>query len=136
MARKSKKAAKKSATKKSKAKKAVKRKAVKKPAKRKAVKKPAKRKAAAAKRKAPARKTAKAPAKKKAAKRAPKKNEIGEGNYQASRNFQKDQGDFVKKHQSEIPALGKAAEAALDGPEGNSLREAEAVAEGRSRDTF
>jgi hypothetical protein len=133
MARKKKKAAKKT---KSKAKKAVKRKAAKKPvraASRKAPARKAKKKSVkAAKRKAPAKKKAV----KKAARRAPKKKQIGEGDYQASRNFLKDQGDFVKKHQAEIPAMGKAAEAALDGPEGDSLREAEARAEGRSRDTF
>lgn len=137
MARKTKKAAKKS-------RRSVKKKKV----ARKAVKKATKRKTAPARRKAPARtakkvaKTAarKTPARKKAVKkttrRAPAKKQSGEGDYQASRNFLKDQGDFVKKHQSEIPAMGKAAEAALDGPEGDSLREAEARAEGRSRDTF
>jgi hypothetical protein len=137
MARKAKKTAKKS------------KRGVKKKAPRKAVKKAAKRKAAPARRKAPARKAKKAtkkaaarkaPARKKAvkktARRAPAKKQIGEGDYQASRNFLKDQGDFVKKHQSEIPAMGKAAEAALDGPEGDSLRAAEATAEARSRDTF
>ena len=141
MARKTKKAAKKSSR------------GAKKKTTRKAVKKTAKRKTAPARRKAPARKTAskakkkrakaaarKAPVRKKAvkktARRAPAKKQIGEGDYQASRNFLKDQGDFVKKHQAEIPAMGKAAEAALDGPEGDSLREAEARAEGRSRDTF
>ena len=138
MARKTKKAAKKS-------RRSVKKKKV----ARKAVKKAAKRKTAPARRKAPARKAKKAakaaarkaPVRKKAVKKTarrspPKKQQIGEGDYQASRNFLKDQGDFVKKHQSEIPAMGKAAEAALDGPEGDSLRAAEATAEARSRDTF
>jgi hypothetical protein len=32
--------------------------------------------------------------------------------------------------------MGKAAEAALDGPQGDELREAEATAAARSRDTF
>ena len=72
------------------------------------------------------------PAKKKKA----KKSTIGEGNYEASRTFDKDQASFVARNKSNIPAMGKAAEAALDGPEGASLRDAEAAAAGRSRDTF
>ena len=107
-------------------------------------------------RKAPAKKskkTAKKSAKKakkiarksvKAAKRAParkakkpaRKQIKGEGDYAASRSFLKDQSGFVAKNKANIPAMGKAAEAALDGPEGASLRDAEASAAGRSRDTF
>ena len=83
--------------------------------------------AKAAAKKAPARKAKKAPAKKKT---------IGEGDYAASRSFLKDQSGFVAKNKAKIPAMGKAAEAALDGPEGAALREAEAIAAGRSRDTF
>jgi hypothetical protein len=79
----------------------------------------------------------KAPAKKAKAKKAPaKKKIVGEGDYAASRTFLKDQSGFVAKNKAKIPAMGKAAEAALDGPEGAALREAEARAAGRSRDTF
>ena len=79
----------------------------------------------------------KAPAKKAKAKKAPaKKKAIGEGDYQASRAFLKDQSGFVAKNKAKIPAMGKAAEAALDGPQGDMLREAEATAAARSRDTF
>ena len=82
-------------------------------------------------------KAAKRPAPKKAAKKAKKKKQIvGEGDYQASRTFLKDQSSFVKKNKAKIPALGKEAEAALEGPQGDMLREAEAAAAGRSRDTF
>ena len=82
-------------------------------------------------------KAAKRPAPKKAAKKAKKKKQIvGEGDYQASRTFLKDQSSFVKKNRAKIPALGKEAEAALEGPQGDMLREAEASAAGRSRDTF
>jgi hypothetical protein len=119
-----------------------------------------KKKAAKAKKKAPARKAKraarktkkapkkgakkiaraaarKAPAKKAKAKKSPaKKKTIGEGDYAASRSFLKDQSGFVAKNKAKIPAMGKAAEAALDGPEGAALREAEAIAAGRSRDTF
>ena len=61
---------------------------------------------------------------------------MGEGDYAASRAFLKDQSGFVEKNKAAIPAMGKAAEKALEGPEGDSLREAEATAAARSRDTF
>jgi len=60
----------------------------------------------------------------------------GEGDYAASRRFLKDEAAFVEKHKADIPAMGKIAEKALEGPEGNELREAEATAAARSRDTF
>ena len=94
---------------------------------RKAAKRPAKKAKAAAK-KAPARKAAPAPKK--------KKQIVGEGDYAASRAFLKDQSGFVEKNKAAIPAMGKAAEKALEGPEGASLREAEATDAARSRDTF
>ena len=98
----------------------------KRPAK-KAAKRPAKKAKAAAK-KAPARKAKPAPKK--------KKQIVGEGDYAASRAFLKDQSGFVEKNKAAIPAMGKSAEKALEGPEGDSLREAEAAAAARSRDTF
>ena len=75
----------------------------------------------------------KAPAKKKAVK---KKQIVGEGDYAASAKFDADQASFVKRNKASIPAMGEDAEAALDGPEGDALRDAEAAAAGRSRDTF
>jgi hypothetical protein len=87
--------------------------------------------------KKPAKKSAKAaatPAKK--AKKPAKKKIVGEGDYAASRTFLKDQSSFVAKNKAKIPAMGKAAEAALDGPQGDALRDAEATAAARSRDTF
>ena len=102
--------------------------------------KPKKAKKAATKK---SKKAAKKPAKKAkkrvkaAAKKAPaKKKIVGEGDYAASRSFLKDQSGFVAKNKAKIPAMGKAAEAALDGPQGDALREAEATAAARSRDTF
>ena len=91
-----------------------------------------------ASRKTASKKTAvKKTAPRKTAKRAAKKKQVmGEGDYQASRSFLKDQSDFVKKNRGSIPKMGKAAEDALDGPEGGELREAEATAGARSRDTF
>lgn len=95
-----------------------------------------KKKPAAAKKKAVKKKAA--PARKAAAKKAPAKTKqiMGEGDYAASRAFDKDQAGFVKKNKAKIPALGQAAEKALEGPEGDSLRAAEATAAARSRDTF
>jgi len=113
--------AKRAPAKKSKAKKAAKR-----PAKK--AKKSAKKAVKAAARKAPAKKAKKTSAKKKQAK--------GEGDYAASRSFLKDQSSFVEKNKASIPAMGQAAEKALDGPEGDSLRDAEAAGLARSRDTF
>ena len=71
-----------------------------------------------------------------ARKAAPKKKTqiVGEGDYQASRRFLKDQGNFVAKNESRIPQMGKDAAKALDGPEGDSLRDAEEKARGRSRE--
>ena len=122
--------------------------AVKKKSKSKKAAKP--KKAAAKKSKKPSKKPAKkakksvkaaakrAPAKKAKAKKAPakKKKIVGEGDYAASRTFLKDQSGFVAKNKAKIRSLGKVAEAALDGPEGDALREAEATAAARSRDNF
>jgi len=82
----------------------------------------------ASKTKAPAKKTMKAPAK--------EKQIVGEGDYAAAKSFLKDQSNFVSKNKAKIAGLGKAAEKALDGPEGDGLREAEATAAARSRDIF
>jgi len=65
-----------------------------------------------------------------------KKQIVGEGDYAASRAFDRDQVGFVKKNKAKIPALGKQAEKALEGPEGEVMRAAEATAAARSRDTF
>jgi hypothetical protein len=104
-------------------------KTAKRPAKKakKTAKKSAKKSIRAAARKAPARKA------KKVSK--PRKT-IGEGDYAASRAFLKDQAGFVEKNKAGIPAMGKEAEKALDGPEGAGLRDAEATAAARSRDIF
>ncbi|HUE66237.1 MAG TPA: hypothetical protein VMO78_17840 [Rhizomicrobium sp.] len=109
-----------------------------------AARKKAKKKTSAAKAKrASARKSksrkagkAKAPAKKTMKALARKKQIVGEGDYAASNSFLKDQSGFVAKNRAKIPAMGKAAEKALEGPQGDSLREAEATAAARSRDIF
>jgi hypothetical protein len=98
------------------ARKATKIKAKAKPAKRPAKKAKAVKKTIAAKKK-PAKKT-------KAAK--PKAREVlGEGNYSASRRFRKEQTSFVKRNKAKIASMGETAEAALEGPEGDTLRAAE-----------
>ena len=120
MAKAKKSKAKKSKAKKSKAKKG--KQAVKAKAKSKKSKKTSRTAAkAATARKAPVKKTAK------------RKQIVGEGDYAASRSFLKDQSGFVKRNRTKIPALAKAAEAALEGPEGASLRAAEEEAKGHSR---
>ncbi|HWA90880.1 MAG TPA: hypothetical protein VG889_12645 [Rhizomicrobium sp.] len=57
----------------------------------------------------------------------------GEGSYTATRNFDKAQQSFVKKNRGRIGKLGKDAEAALEGPEGKSLRAAEKKARAKAR---
>jgi hypothetical protein len=74
---------------------------------------------------------AKAPVKKAGQKK--KQAIVGEGDYAASRTFLKEQAGFVKRNKSKIPAMGKEAEKALDGPEGADLRAAEQKAMKRSR---
>lgn len=104
----------------------------------KAIKKKAKKTAKRAAAKAPAKtkksKKIAAKTKKPVKKAAPKKKKqiVGEGDYAASRKFDKDQASFVKRNKAKIPALAKEAEAALDGPEGDSLRAAEQEARDRS----
>ena len=108
----------------------------------KAVKTSARKTKAKKSKKAPARKAVKAAAKtapaKKAKKKTPAKKQqvVGEGDYAATRRFDSDQAAFVAKNRADIPAMGKDAEKALDGPEGDSLRDAEATAAARARDNF
>jgi hypothetical protein len=77
---------------------------------------------------------AKTPVRKAKAKktRATRKEVYGEGNYAATREFDKEQTAFVKKNYKRIPRMGKEAEAALEGPEGNDLRRAEEEAKSHS----
>ena len=49
----------------------------------------------------------------------------GEGNYSASRRFDTQEAKFVERNKQKIPQMGKDAENALDGPEGDELRKAE-----------
>ena len=67
-------------------------------------------------------------------KTAPKKKQqiVGEDDYAASRKFLEDQAGFVKDNHDKIPELGRQAQQALDGPEGDSIRAAEQEARDRS----
>jgi hypothetical protein len=62
-----------------------------------------------------------------------KKQTVGEGDYEASRTFLKDQSDFVKENKARIPEMGRDARSALEGSEGPALLAAEAEARGHSR---
>ena len=66
-----------------------------------------------------------------AAKAPRKQRPVGEGDYEASRRFLKDQGE--KRHEGEIPAMGQAAERAMEGPQGRDLRAAEEEARSHSK---
>lgn len=102
----------------------------------KAVKKTAKKNAKKTSKKSAKRATAKPAARKPAKKAAKKKQIVGEGDYQASRTFLKDQSSFVKKNKSSIPAMGREASRALEGPEGDALRQAETEAASHSRENL
>ena len=78
----------------------------------------------------------KSPTRKPVKKAAKKKQIVGEGDYQASRTFLKDQSSFVKKNKSSIPAMGREASRALEGPEGDALRQAETEAASHSRENL
>jgi len=80
---------------------------------------------------APAKTAVKAPARKTAKGRASALE--GEGSYTATRNFDKAQQSFIKNNRGKIAKLGKDAEAALEGPEGKSLRDAEKKAKAKAR---
>jgi hypothetical protein len=49
----------------------------------------------------------------------------GEGNYSAARRFRQSEEKFVSRNRRKIPGMGKEAEEALDGPNGDELRAAE-----------
>lgn len=109
--------------------KATKKTAKKAPAKKKVTRKtaaPARKKSAA--KKTPPRKTGA----KRAAKRAVRKEVFGEGNYTASREFRDQQTGFVRRNRRRIESMGENAEAALEGDEGEQLREAEEEARSHS----
>jgi len=79
-------------------------------------------------------KKAKKPTARKAAKKKSRSAKLeGEGSYTATRNFDKAQQSFVDRNRGRIGKMGKDAEAALEGPEGKSLRAAEKKARAKAR---
>lgn len=50
---------------------------------------------------------------------------FGEGNYTASREFRRDQTQFVRRNRDKIPEMGQRAATALEGEEGSELKQAE-----------
>lgn len=102
-------------------------------AKKAAVRKAPKRKAAKRAKRPVAKKTAaKRPAKK--ARKTKTKDVIGEGNYTASRNFRNEETAFIRNNRAEIAAKAKEAERALEGPEGDALRRADAESGARGQE--
>jgi len=57
----------------------------------------------------------------------------GEGNYAASRDYDKRTEKFISEKKSEIPKMAKDAEKALEGPEGEELRAAEEKGKAKAR---
>ena len=78
-----------------------------------------------AKRSAPKKKAKAKTAKPKKASAPKKKAAFGEGNYKATREFDAAEQAFVTKNRDKIPAMGREAADALDGPEGADLNAAE-----------
>jgi hypothetical protein len=57
----------------------------------------------------------------------------GEGSYTAARNYDRKTESFVAKNKSRITKMAKDAEAALEGPEGKTLRAAEMAGKSKAR---
>jgi hypothetical protein len=63
-----------------------------------------------------------------------RKKDIGEGSYEGTRAYRERTAAFLAKKGKAVPDLGHEASAALDGPEGAALREAEAAGRERAKD--
>lgn len=61
------------------------------------------------------------------------KEQFGEGNYTAARNFRRDEEEFVHANKGRVEAMGQDAEKALDGAEGEELHRAEREARDHSK---
>jgi len=92
-------------------------------------------KPAKAKKAVKAKKVVKAAKKKSAKKHAKRSSPLeGEGSYTAARNYDEEQREFVAENKGKIGKMAKDAEAALEGPEGDDLRDAEAEGRSHARD--
>ncbi len=82
---------------------------------------------------APARKKIAAKtARKKSTRRATSRQVFGEGNYTGSREFLRDETEFVRRNRNKTPAMGQEAAAALDREEGGRLADPEQRAPAQS----
>ncbi|MFM5917128.1 MAG: hypothetical protein ACKOOL_06295 [Novosphingobium sp.] len=59
--------------------------------------------------------------------------EFGEGNYKAAREYDESAKRFARTHKDQIEGMAEDAAAALDGPEGDKLEQAEAEARSRAK---
>ncbi len=59
--------------------------------------------------------------------------EKGEGNYKATRDYNERTGKFLDTKGDQVEQLADDAAAALDGEEGDELRDAEAAAKARAK---
>ncbi len=66
-------------------------------------------------------------------KKPPQDKVQGEGNYEAARDYDKRTEKFISEKKSQIPKYAKDAEKALEGPEGDKLREAEEKGKAKAR---
>lgn len=67
-------------------------------------------------------------------KKIPKDDKVhGEGNYAASKDYDKRTEKFIAEKKGEIPKYAKDAEKALEGPEGDQLRAAEEKGKAKAR---
>ena len=57
----------------------------------------------------------------------------GEGDYKAARDYKRDIDNFMQEKGSEIPDLAKAAEKAVESPEGAELAQAERKGKSKAR---
>jgi len=57
----------------------------------------------------------------------------GEGNYEATRRFDRKQEKFVNDKRSDIPGMARDAKDALEGPKGDELRKAEEAARSKAK---
>jgi len=57
----------------------------------------------------------------------------GEGDYAAARDYDKRTEKFIAEKKAEIPKYAKDAEKALEGPEGEKLRDAEEKGKAKAR---
>lgn len=58
----------------------------------------------------------------------------GEGDYRSAREYKRDIDKFMREKSGQIPDMAKEAEKAVDGPEGEQLKQAEEKGKSKARD--